>query len=158
MSYFWKMSQCNTTFDLKRNLGHSDLYLMVQWFLSFIFCSEKHLSFIDKARFRRATLSCDSSYIITSLSSFEPIENGVFNIDSSSIISLWTICSLYSQPFINEPPNDKTNKTACAPAKTKISLTYPLSAQRRLWSDAQADLSLRWAHSHFVGFIMRRLK
>ena len=29
--------------------------------------------------------------------------------------------------------------------------------QRRLWSDwadAQADLSLRWAHSHFVGFVM----
>ena len=25
------------------------------------------------------------------------------------------------------------------------------------WADAQADLSLRWAHSHFVGFVMRRL-
>ena len=40
-------------------------------------------------------------------------------------------------------------------------LSYPLSAQRRLWSDwadAQADLSLRWTHSHFVGFDMRRLK
>ena len=35
--------------------------------------------------------------------------------------------------------------------------SYPLSAQRRLWSDAQADLSLRWAHSHSVGFVMRRL-
>ena len=37
-------------------------------------------------------------------------------------------------------------------------LSYPLSAQRRLWSDwadAQADLSLRWAHSHNVGFAMR---
>ena len=37
---------------------------------------------------------------------------------------------------------------------------YPLSAQRRLWSDwadAQADLSLRWAHSHFAGFVMSRL-
>ena len=36
-------------------------------------------------------------------------------------------------------------------------LSYPLSAQRRLWSDwadAQADLSLRWAHTHFVGFII----
>ena len=34
-------------------------------------------------------------------------------------------------------------------------LSYPLSAQRRLWSDwadVQVDLSLRWAHSHFVGF------
>ena len=28
--------------------------------------------------------------------------------------------------------------------------SYPLSAQ--------ADLSLRWTHSHFVGFVMRRLK
>ena len=30
-------------------------------------------------------------------------------------------------------------------------LSYPLSAQQRLWSDwadAQADLSLRWTHSH----------
>ena len=39
-------------------------------------------------------------------------------------------------------------------------LSYLLSAQRRLWSDwvdAQADLSLCWAHSHFVGFVMRRL-
>ena len=39
-------------------------------------------------------------------------------------------------------------------------LSYPLSARRRLWSDwadAQADLSLRWAHTHFVGFIMSRL-
>ena len=39
-------------------------------------------------------------------------------------------------------------------------LTYLLSAQRRLWSDwaeAHADLSLRWAHSHFVGFVMSRL-
>ena len=39
-------------------------------------------------------------------------------------------------------------------------LSYPLSTQRRLWSDwadAQADLSLCWAHSHIVGFVMRRL-
>ena len=39
-------------------------------------------------------------------------------------------------------------------------LSYPLSAQRRLWSDwadGQADLSLRWAHTHFVGFVMSRL-
>ena len=39
-------------------------------------------------------------------------------------------------------------------------LSYPLSAQRRLWSDwadAQADVSLRWAHRYFVGFVMSRL-
>ena len=31
-SYFWIMSQYDTTFDLKINLGHCDLYFMVQWF------------------------------------------------------------------------------------------------------------------------------
>ena len=39
-------------------------------------------------------------------------------------------------------------------------LSDPLSAQRRFWSDwadAQADLSLPWVHSHFVGFVMRQL-
>ena len=32
---FGKMSQCNTTFDLKINVGHSDLYFTVQRFLLF---------------------------------------------------------------------------------------------------------------------------
>ena len=69
----------------------------------------------------------------------------------------------------------KPTKWNVRPAKTQISLgihavwsvfavhmkeawvlSYPLSAQQRLWSD-WADLSLRWAHSHFVGFVMRRL-
>ena len=36
-------------------------------------------------------------------------------------------------------------------------LSCPLSAKRRLWSDwadAQADLSLRWAHTNLVCFVM----
>ena len=39
-------------------------------------------------------------------------------------------------------------------------LSYTLNAQQRLWSDladTQADLRLRWAHTHFVGFVTRRL-
>ena len=73
----------------------------------------------------------------------------------------------------------KPTKWHVSPAKTQISLgirqvwtgfavrvkkawvlSYTLSAQRRLWSDwadAQADLSLRWAHNHFVGFVTMRL-
>ena len=74
-----------------------------------------------------------------------------------------------------EPHHDKTNKIACAPSedsdqpghppslirvfairlkKARV-LSYPLSAQRRLWSDwadAQADLSLHWAHLPFRWF------
>ena len=78
-----------------------------------------------------------------------------------------------------EPWHDKTNKMSVRPAKSLISLgicpiwsvfavrmkkawvlSYLLSAQRRLWldwADAQADLRLRWAHSHFVGFVMSGL-
>ena len=40
-------------------------------------------------------------------------------------------------------------------------LSYPLSAQQRLWSDwadTQTDLSLRWAHSHIVCFVLSWLK
>ena len=80
----------------------------------------------------------------------------------------------------NEPRHDKTNKIGvpsedsdqpghlpslirafAVRMKKAWVLSYPLSTQRRLWSgwaDAQADLSLRWAHSHFVGFVMSRLK
>ena len=77
-------------------------------------------------------------------------------------------------------PHGKTNNMICAPSedsdqpghppslirvfavrmKKPWVLSYPFSAQRRLWSgwaDAQADLSLRWAQSHFVCFVMLRL-
>ena len=40
------MSQWNTTFDLKINLGHSDLYFMVQWFL--FFALKNNLDFLAK--------------------------------------------------------------------------------------------------------------
>ena len=33
-------------------------------FSSFIFCAAKHFTFIGKAQFRQATLSCDSSYTV----------------------------------------------------------------------------------------------
>ena len=75
--------------------------------------------------------------------------------------------------------HDKTNEVAVRPAKTQSSLGI-----RQVWSesslcahwvakdprflhvdsedwsdkaDAQADLSLRWAHNNIVGFVMSRL-
>ena len=74
----------------------------------------------------------------------------------------------------------QTNITICVPGEDSCQPGHPPSlirvfavccmgswgpnvsscGQRRLWpawADAQADLSLRWAHSHFVGFVMRRL-
>ena len=53
----------------------------------------------------------------------------------------------------------QSDQSLCCPHKARV-LSYPLSAQQRHWpdcADAHADLSLRWAHSHFVGFVMRRL-
>ena len=38
------------------------------------------------------------------------------------------------------------------------SFLHVYSADWSHWADAQADLSFRWTHSHFVGFVMRRLK
>ena len=74
-----------------------------------------------------------------------------------------------------EPAHGKTYKMACAPSedsdqpghppslirifavqmKKALVLSYPLSAQGNLssdWMDAQADLSLRWAHMQFCRF------
>ena len=79
-----------------------------------------------------------------------------------------------------EPRHDKTNDVPVRPAKTQISLGIcPVLSESSLcaqwvakdprdfscgqwrlwsdWADAQADLSLRLAHSHFVGFVMSRL-
>ena len=94
--------------------------------------------------------------------------------------SCYLYINSFMQNFLVEPPRDKTNIVACVPSedsdqprhppslirvfavrmKKPWVLSYQLSAQRRLWSDwanAQTDLSLHWAHSHFVGFVMRQL-
>ena len=58
------MDECHTfvkcVFDLKINLG--PIYSHSSDFSSFIFGSKKHFLFSGKAQFRRATLSCNSSY------------------------------------------------------------------------------------------------
>ena len=59
-----------------------------------------------------------------------------------------------------EPPHDKTNKMACAPSEDSDQPGQPPSLIRVFavrMKKAQADQSLRWADSHFVGFVMRWL-
>ena len=63
-------------------------------------------------------------------------------------------------------PSEDSNQPGHPPSLIRVfavrmkkpwALSYLLSAQRRLWldrADAQADLSLRWAHSHFVGCVV----
>ena len=96
-----------------------------------------------------------------------------FLVYSCSILPNWVKA--------NEPPHDKTNKVTCAPSEYSDQPGHPPSlirvfavhsvgsegpklsscGQQRLgsdWADTQADLSLRWVHSHVVGFVMSRLK
>ena len=97
------------------------------------------------------------------------------------ICLLFHVLSILLSSFLssNEPRHNKTNKMSVRPAKTQISLgirpVWSESSQcaqwlaenpRFLhadsedwsdWADAQADLSLRWTPSHFVGFVMSRL-
>ena len=59
----------------------------------------------------------------------------------------------------SDQPGHPPNLIRVFPVRMKKAwvLSYPLSAQRILWSDwadVQADVNLRWAHSHFVGFVM----
>ena len=88
-----------------------------------------------------------------------------FSMNRSPSFAYWKECKT-TKSLILEPPHDKTSKVSVRPAKTRNPpslirvfavrmkepwfLSYPLSAQRRLWSDwadAQADLSLPWVHT-----------
>ena len=85
--------------------------------------------------------------------------------------TLQFICTFLSLRKMNELLHGKSNKMTCAPNEdsdkpgyllslvrvitVRMTKPCPLSAQRRLWSDwmdAQADLSLRWAHRSFCVF------
>ena len=114
-------------------------------------------------------------------------------LDRARVQRVWVYICCPQDQSVREPPHDKTNKMACAPSddsdqpghspslirvfairmKKAWVHSYPLSAQRRLWSDwadAQADLSHHWAHmpfliwvfagrtGHIVGFVMTWLK
>ena len=77
----------------------------------------------------------------------------------------------------NEPRHNKTNKNECAPSEDSDQPGHPPSLIRPVWSESSlcaqwvakdpsflhaysedSDLSLRLAHTDFVGFVMSRLK
>ena len=107
------------------------------------------------------------SYYITDILCVQRIHNQQISNSLWQLSFLICFHSFSHRKF--EPPHDKTNKMACAPnedvdqpghpaslirvfairRKKSWVLSYPLNAQRRLWSDwavAQADRSLRWAY------------
>ena len=101
----------------------------------------------------------------------------LFNIRKVVILKLEIVACYTGFRYLHtfEPLHDKINKMAWAPSedsdqpghppslirvfavrmKKPWVLSYPLSAERRLgsdWADAQADLSLRWAHMQLCWF------
>ena len=105
---------------------------------------------------------------------------------SQALIKLFKYVSWLESSKLSRIPHEymsrdmtKSTKWHVRPVKTRISLgirpVWPessVSAWRKLgslathwahsedwsdWADIQADMSLRWAHSHFLGFVMSRL-
>ena len=61
----------------------------------------------------------------------------------------------------------QNQQSDCAPSLIRIfvvrmkktwALSYPFNAQRRHWSDWADLMCLRWAHTHFVGFVVSWLR
>ena len=95
-----------------------------------------------------------------------PVKFKVQYLSNATTYTDSSLPTLLKGPFTFEPRHVKTTNPPslisvfAVRMKKAWVLSYPLSAQRRLWSDwadAQADLSVRWAHNHFVGFVMSRL-
>ena len=85
------------------------------------------------------------------------------------MVSQYNKSRLVTKPKCSCAPSEDSDQPGHPPSLIRVFavrmkkawvLSYPLSAQRRLrsdWANAQADLSLRRAHTHFVGFVTRRL-
>ena len=83
-------------------------------------------------------------------------QNVFYKVKQTKILSIWAVTWQNQQ---NEcAPSEDSDQPGHPPSLIRVFairmkkpwvLSYPLSAQRRLWSD--------WADSHFVGFVMSRL-
>ena len=93
-------------------------------------------------------------------------EYPLFNSNDYLYVHIWA--ALWQNQQNDCAPNEDSDQPGHLPSlirafivrmKKAWVLSYQLSPQRRLWSDwadAQADLSLRWVHSHFIGFVTRQ--
>ena len=97
-------------------------------------------------------LQCNKTFVTTHICQYG-VFNSLFLKTQTRVLPKHVLNNLLLIPVkTNEPRHAKTNQLSVRQAKTQISLGI-----RPVHSDSQADLSLRWAHSHFVGFVMSRL-
>ena len=124
---------------------------------------------------KHVSFQCDCYILVYNTCANEKIRPTprLFCLGNESPFLRFRAHSLSSDDTLNvkiEPQHDKINTMTCAPSedsdkpghppspirvfavrmKKPWSLSYPLSAQRRLWlnwADAQADLRVRWARN-----------
>ena len=157
MSYFWKISQCNTTFDLKINLGHSDLYFLVQrFFFFYFFCSEKHFRSICKARFRRATLSCDSSYFLFYLCRLRHLSRRVSRRRHRHSYS--NICKLRQSPSADRGTRKFKWASSCEKGTYRIDKQQRHSLTRALAVHTLNNWATTWQNQQTDMCAQRRLR
>ena len=138
---------------LDRSLPGSDEILLTSWKFEKSFVILYDILFPNKAEL---SLSTTVSFSLLTMA----IDN----------IKPWQMSRRMTKPTKWRAPNEDSDQPGHPPSlirvftvhKKKASvLSYPLSAQQRLWSDwadAQANLSLRCAHRSFCWFVMRKLK
>ena len=78
------------------------------------------------------------------------------HITHTSMYSVCPFFMIWATTWQNNQMSVHTGKTQISLGICPVWSESSLSAWRKL-ADAQADLNLRWAHSYFVGFVMRRL-
>ena len=167
----------NTVFYLKNWKSHNFSVFFIWWF-----CQWKFIQ--GNLNLRCIMLSNVNSIYIISKAACDNVEiaNGKFtNISEVKFSQIIVNVQYYQQHLENIwattwqnqqnecAPSEDSNQSGHPPSLIRVFavcmkkawvLSYILSAQRRLWSDwadDQADLSLRWAHTRFVGFVMSRL-
>ena len=169
---FFKVTQIKLKFYfMYLDTTMSELYILICCFqIIFVIYSEKHLKDIKIL-----------SYILHSRT-YVPIERCkhliVQNMRNFSYCKMQSVlhwsCSKWATSWENQQndcaPSENSDQPGHPPSLIRVfavrligSLGHKLAScgQRRLWSDwvdTRTDLSLRWLHSHFVGFVISRLK
>ena len=125
--------------------------------LSVVRCLDSIIPLVSIRNFKPLSSFCDCPDRFESTLVANPEDRFSHDAAHLSAINAANLTVQHSS-FINEPPS--LIRAFTVRMKKAWVLSYPMSAQRRLWSDwasAQSDQSLRWVHTHFVGFVMSQL-
>ena len=144
-----KNHDCNITKLIVRLCSGKTLTMLSMWF-----------GLLEKAWLKFCFLADCQMWTHITVSSFEPSHDKTNKVTmrpaktriSLGIRPVWSESSLYQISLGIRPV---WSVFAVRMRKAWV-FSYPLSARWRLWSD-RADLSHHWTHSHFVGFVIRRL-